>query len=123
GCIPEHEGLQTVKDGVLTVSHVANPPFADSDDGELTGAQGELLSLIAERECLTVEIMPVAVAEAIPAVQEGRADTTLGSFYRTAERAEIVRLSDPVITVYMSIAAKKGLGLKQIDDLIGHNVG
>lgn len=122
-CVPAHEGLETVKEGVLTVSHFANMPFADTDGNKLIGAEGEILSLIAARECLTIEIMPVAVAGAIPAVQEGRADTTLGSFYRTAERAEVVRLSDPVITVYMSIAARKGLGLKEISDLEGHNVG
>ncbi|MEU0559246.1 transporter substrate-binding domain-containing protein [Dactylosporangium maewongense] len=122
-CTPVHPNVQTVAKGTLTVAHFPNPPFADSEGNKLTGAEGEILARIAERECLSITIVRGNVASMIPSVESGRADTTLGSWYRTAERAKVVRLSDPVITVYLAIASRKGSGIEQIDDLRGHTVG
>ncbi|GGM83281.1 substrate-binding periplasmic protein [Dactylosporangium sucinum] len=122
-CTPAHQDVQTVTKGTLTVAHFPNPPFADSEGNKLTGAEGEILARIAERECLTIKIERGAVASMIPSVESGRADTTLGSWYRTAARAKVVSLSDPVLTVYLAIASRKGSGIEQIDDLKGHTVG
>jgi len=122
-CKPAHPNVQTITEGTLTVGHFPNPPFADSEGNKLTGVEGEILSRIAERECLSIKIVRGNVASMIPSVESGRADTTLGSWYRTAERAKVVRLSDPVITVHLAIASRKGSGIEQIDDLRGHVVG
>ncbi|MDQ7911362.1 transporter substrate-binding domain-containing protein [Phytohabitans sp. ZYX-F-186] len=122
-CTPVHPNVRTITEGTLTVGHFPNPPFADSEGNTLTGVEGEVLSRIAERECLSIRIVRGNVASMIPSVESGRADTTLGSWYRTAERAKVVRLSDPVITVHLAIASRKGSGIEQIGDLPGHVVG
>jgi polar amino acid transport system substrate-binding protein len=121
-CEPAHE-VETIEAGVLTVAQFPNPPFSDTEGDRLIGAEGEILTRIAEMECLQIKLAPGNVAAMIPSVESGRADTTLGSWYRTAERAEIVLLSDPVLTVYLAIASVKGSGIEQIDDLPGHNIG
>lgn len=121
-CVPQHE-FDTIEAGVLTVAQFSNPPFSDTEGDRLIGAEGEILTRIAEMECLQIKVVPGNVAAAIPSVETGRADTTLGSWYRTAERSEIVLLSDPVITVYLAIASRKGSGIEQISDLEGRTVG
>ncbi|HWM32952.1 MAG TPA: transporter substrate-binding domain-containing protein [Pseudolysinimonas sp.] len=121
-CVPAHD-ITTIEEGYLTVAHFPNPPFADSEGDALTGAEGEILTRIAEMECLQIKIVPGNVAAMIPSVESGRADTTLGSWYRTEERSKIVLLSDPVITVQLAIASMKGSGIEQVQDLKGHLVG
>lgn len=108
-CTPVHEGLTTIKDGVLTVAHYDYPPFATVEDGELTGLEGEVLSRIAEMECLDIEIVEGDSAAMISSVATGRADTTLGSWYRTAERAKTVRLGAPIVTSPLAVVSSTGI--------------
>lgn len=82
------------------------PPFAFVEDGELIGLEGEVLSEIAARECLKIEVVTGDPSSMITSVQTGRADTTLGSWYRTAARAEVVRLSAPVVTSPLAVLSK-----------------
>ena len=97
-CVPQHENIETITPGVLTVAHYDYPPFAYMDDGEFVGIEGEIIARIAEMECLDLKLVPGDSSAMITSVQTGRADTTLGSWYRTAERAKVVRLSEPVVT-------------------------
>ncbi|WP_449281895.1 substrate-binding periplasmic protein [Leucobacter sp.] len=108
-CTPVHEGLETITPGVLTVAHYDYPPFAYMEDGEFVGIEGEIINRIAEMECLDVKLVPGDSSAMITSVQTGRADTTLGSWYRTAERAEVVRLSAPVVTSPLSIVSTTGI--------------
>lgn len=120
-CVPAHEGLETVEEGFLTVAAYEYPPFSAIDGESLSGAEGEILHEIAALECLEVKVQPGAAAAMIPAIESGRADTTLGSWYRTAARAEIVLLSDPVIIDQLTLISVDGVD--SIQGLVGNKVG
>lgn len=120
-CVPAHDGLETVEEGFLTVAAYEYPPFSAIDGESLSGAEGEILHAIAELECLEVKVQPGAAAAMIPAIETGRADTTLGSWYRTAARAEIVLLSDPVIIDQLTLISVDGVD--SVEGLVGNKVG
>lgn len=120
-CTPAHPELTTVEAGALTAAVYEYPPFSGVDGDQLTGAEGDILTAIADLECLSVKVQPGAAAAMIPSVETGRADTTLGSWYRTAERAKIVLLSDPVILDQMTLISVDGIDT--IDGLVGKKVG
>lgn len=121
GCVPAHPGLTTVQEGSLTVAAYEYPPFSAIDGTMLSGAEGEILNAIAELECLDVIVQPGAAAAMIPSIESGRADTTLGSWYRTAARAEIVLLSDPVIIDQLTLISVEGVD--SVEGLVGKKVG
>ncbi len=114
-CKPAHDGIQTITPGVLTVAHYEYPPFAYVENGELKGLEGEVLQKIANMECLKINVVPGDSAAMITSVQTGRADTTLGSWYRTKARSEVVRLSEPVVTSPLAVVSKTGA--TTVDDL------
>lgn len=120
-CVPAHDGLETVEEGFLTVAAYEYPPFSAIDGESLSGAEGEILHEIAELECLEVKVQPGAAAAMIPAIESGRADTTLGSWYRTAAREEVVRLSNPVIVDQLTLISVDGID--SVEGLIGNKVG
>ena len=120
-CVPAHPGLMTVEEGFLTVAAYEYPPFSAIDGTSLSGAEGEILNSIAALECLEVKVQPGAAAAMIPAIESGRADTTLGSWYRTSARAEIVLLSDPVIIDQLTLISVEGVD--SVEGMIGKKVG
>jgi polar amino acid transport system substrate-binding protein len=120
-CVPAHPGVMTVESGFLTVAAYEYPPFSAIDGDKLSGAEGEILNAIAALECLDVMVQPGTGAAMIPAIETGRADTTLGSWYRTAARAEIVLLSNPVIIDQLTLISVDGVDT--IEGLVGKKVG
>ncbi|RGE20068.1 ABC transporter substrate-binding protein [Leucobacter sp. wl10] len=108
-CKPAHDGVETITPGVLTVATYDYPPFAYMEEGKFVGIEGEIMNRIAEMECLEVKLVPGDSSAMITSVQTGRADTTLGSWYRTAERAKVVRLSEPVVTSPLSVVSTTGI--------------
>jgi polar amino acid transport system substrate-binding protein len=122
-CTPKHPGLKTVKEGFLTVALYESPPFGTLSNGKLGGAEGEIVNRIARMECLKVNPLESVAAGNIPAIISGRADTAIGSWYRTAARAKVVLLGLPEMKDQMVIVSKKGKPFKTIQELKGHNVG
>ncbi|WP_053386397.1 substrate-binding periplasmic protein [Leucobacter japonicus] len=114
-CVPAHPDVETITPGVLTVAHYDYPPFGYIEEGEFVGIEGEIIAQIAEMECLDLKLVPGDSSAMITSVQTGRADTTVGSWYRTAERAEVVRLSAPVVTSPLSLVSTSGA--KTVDEL------
>lgn len=119
-CKPAHS-FSTVKKGVLTVSLYDLPPFSKVEGKKITGVDGEIINAIAKKECLTVDPKPSATAAVIPTIQAGRADLAAGDWYRTAERAKIVSLSDPLYTDQMALISSDGVS--DINQLKGKKVG
>lgn len=110
GCTPSHPGVQTVNAGALTPAMIVNPPISNlTVSGELEGIDGEILKEIAAMECLKVEPLTVDQAAAIQAVTSGRADLAIGGWFRTAARAEIVALSDPLYLQQMALVSRTGV--------------
>lgn len=120
GCTPEHD-FSTVKNGVLTVAATDAPPSSSTANNEFTGAEATLLKKFAAANCLTVEAQPTSFAGAIPAVESGRADVAAGGFYRTAARAEIVTLSEPIQVDRIAAVSKSGI--ETVDEAAGQKVG
>jgi polar amino acid transport system substrate-binding protein len=84
-CTPKHEGLKTIEEGVLTVAQYEYVPFSmTKGPGKLTGLEGDILTKFAKAECLRLKINKGDSAAMITSVATGRADVTLGSWYRTS---------------------------------------
>jgi polar amino acid transport system substrate-binding protein len=107
-CKPAHT-FPSVAQGKLSVVLYDLPPFSKLEGNKVTGVDGDIVNAIAEMECLTVSAKSVATAANIPTVQAGRADVSIAAWYRTASRAEIVNLTDPIYTDQMAIISKDGL--------------
>ncbi|MBC9955615.1 ABC transporter substrate-binding protein [Yimella sp. cx-51] len=119
-CKPKHT-FNTVTKGTLTVAGYDLPPYGTLKDGKPGGIDMDILAEIAKRECLTVTPKWMAPAAVIPTVQSNRADTGVPDWYRTAARAEIVALTDPMYQDEMGISSKTGIS--KISDLTGKKVG
>lgn len=119
-CTPAHE-FSTLSEGKLTVSAYDLPPFTRAEGDKLVGVDGAILDEIAEMECLDVVLQTAAASAVIPAVQTGRADVAAANWYRTADRAKVVNLTDPIYTDQMAIIGKDAP--TEIPKLKGEKVG
>ena len=132
-CTPAHE-FETIRDGYLKVSTYALPPYAIVRDRELTadgvalehggtleGVDGDILAEFAEAECLQLDIFSTAAAAVLSTVQAGGADVGAGNWYRTAERAEILDLTEPVYADEVGIISRDGIS--EVSQLEGRRVG
>jgi polar amino acid transport system substrate-binding protein len=119
-CTPAHE-FETVEEGTLTVALVDLPPYASTAGDGFEGVDAEIVEAFAERECLTVTPKTGTSASIIPTIQQGQADLSIGDWYRTSARAEVVNLSDPLYLDDMGVISTDGLST--IADLEGKKVG
>jgi polar amino acid transport system substrate-binding protein len=119
-CKPAHQ-IKTVKKGVLTVALTNTPPYSFEENKKIAGIDSAIVTDLAKRECLKVDFAPYTYATAIPAVKTGRADVAVGGFYRTAERAEQVTLSEPAYLDEMTVMSDDGAST--VDDFSGKKVG
>lgn len=119
-CHPVHH-VHTITSGVLSVAVYSYPPYGYQSGNKLAGVDGAIINRIAAMECLKVTPVPGAAAAVIPDVQTGRADTTMGDWYRTVPRSKIVQLGAPVYSDQMGLVSKSGLST--IPQLKGKTVG
>lgn len=107
-CKPAHI-FETIKPGVLLVAAYEFPPYTfTGPDKSLTGVDGEIVKLIAQKECLKLEPLMMDPAATIQYVVTKRADVAIGDWYRTAERAKIMGLSAPLYLDQMGFMSKAG---------------
>lgn len=106
-CKPQSE-VKTLQEGVLTVAAPEFPPFSSVSNGEATGVDAEIIKEFAAANCLEVKMEKTSYAGTIPAVQSNRADVAIGCYYRTAQRAEVVDMSDPIYTDEMAAISSDG---------------
>lgn len=119
-CKPAHD-VTTIKKGVLSVAAVDYFPVSVTSNGPFKGTEADMMKEFAKENCLAVKVVKVDFAGAIPAVDSGRADTAIGGFYRTAERAKVVGLSDPIYVDRLGVISKTGVST--VDQIRGHKVG
>jgi polar amino acid transport system substrate-binding protein len=120
GCTPK-DTFSTISKGTLTVTLSSLPPFITSKGTDLGGIDGDILNAFAKEECVTVTAAPVATAAVIPAVQTRRSDIAAGSWWRSASRAKIVGLTQPVYLDQMAFVSKHGYDT--LSSLKGKTVG
>lgn len=119
-CTPVHT-FTTITKGELTVASYDYPPATLIDGEGLTGIEGDLLTKIAEMECLKLTVTSSGGAGAvIPSVQTGRADLGSGNWLRTKERSKIVHLSNPIWSDVQAVISTSGV---TSDTLEGKKVG
>ena len=115
-CTPAYE-FDTVTPGELTVATYDYPPLSIIEGDTMTGVEGDLLTEMAERQCLTLTVVSAGGAgAAIPSVETGRADLAAGDWYRTSARAEIVHLSEPVYLDASGVISTEGLTTEDIEN-------
>ncbi|WP_449276857.1 substrate-binding periplasmic protein [Leucobacter sp. GX24907] len=121
-CTPAHE-FETVSEGTLTVATYDFLPYTQIDSAtELSGIEGEILTEIAKRECLVLDIQSSGGAgSVIPSVETGRADIGAGDWYRTKDRAQVIRQSAPTVLDVSVIVSKSGITSDELDQ--GYQVG
>lgn len=120
-CKPKHQ-FKTLEPGKLTVAVYDAPPFLSADkEGNITGADGDILKAIAARECLAIKTIVVDPAATIQHVLSGKADIAAGDWYRSVERSKVLGLSYPTYLDQMGIYSKAGVS--EINDLLGKPVG
>lgn len=116
-CVPQSE-VKTAQKGILTVAAPEFPPFSSVSNGKGTGIDADIIMDFAAKNCLEVKMEPTSYAGTIPAVQSNRADVAIGCYYRTAQRAEIVDMSDPIYTDEMaSISADNVVTVSAMEQL------
>lgn len=108
GCKPAH-AFKTLKSGTLTVITFELPPYSKVEGREMVGVDGDILREIAKMECKTLTVSSAGSAAVIPTAQAGRADLAAGDWYRTAARAKIVDLTDPIYLDQMAFVSKDGV--------------
>ncbi len=118
--------LKLVKPGKLTVgSDVAYPPFeyTNQTTGEYEGFDIDLAKELAERLGLELEVINTAWDGIIPGLLAHKYDVIISAMTITEERAKQVSFSDPYFEAKQVILAKKGSGIKGVEDLAGKKVG
>jgi polar amino acid transport system substrate-binding protein len=107
-CTPAHK-LTTITPGVLTVATYSLPPFSMPVSGsDAKGVDGDILKLIAAKECLKLQFAEGDASAVIQSIVSGKADVGMGNWYRTAARAKVVGLSGPMYLDQMGIISKDG---------------
>ncbi len=120
-CVPAHK-FETVTAKTLTVAAYVFPPYSIPKENEqISGVDGDILALIAKKECLTVKTVVVDPGATIQYVLSGKADIAVGDWYRTADRAKVLGLSAPIYLDQMGIFSKDGTS--SIPAIVGKRVG
>jgi len=118
--------LKLVNPGKLTVgSDVAYPPFeyTNQTTGEYEGFDIDLAKELAKRLGLELEVVNTAWDGIIPGLLAHKYDVIISAMTITEERAKQVSFSDPYFEAKQVILAKKGSGIKGVEDLAGKKVG
>lgn len=116
-CVPQSE-VNTLQKGILTIAAPEFPPFSSVSNGKATGVDADVIMEFAAKNCLEVKMETTSYAGTIPAVQSNRADVAIGCYYRTAPRAEIVDMSDPIYTDEMaSISADNVVAVSAMESI------
>lgn len=106
-CTPAHK-FDTVSPGKLTVVTMVIPPFSIPDSNKIQGVDGEIISRIAEMECLTLAPITADTRAVMQYVLTGQADVAVGNWFRTAARAKAMGMSAPVYLDSLGIFTKDG---------------
>jgi len=115
--------LDTLEAGKLNVAFNGDMPMTSLADGQMIGSDGKMIAAIAET--LGLEIVPQQMdwAAAIESTTSGRADLMLGAMGWTAERSEVMLLTDPIYYFGTLLAQKTENNYSTFADMEGKRVG
>ncbi|MFW0756358.1 substrate-binding periplasmic protein [Pseudomonas sp. H11T01] len=120
-CTPAQK-IKTVVPGVLTVAMPNFPPFVvPHQDGSASGVEGDILTEVAKRECLKLDVKITDFSAAIQYVVSNKADLSSAQWYRTVKRSQTVGMSAPLYLDEFAIISKQGYS--KLDQLKGLKIG
>ncbi len=108
---------------VLSVAITGDMPGLVARNGRLSGYDGDILQIAAEKLGLTIKPVPMEWSGAIAAVQTGRVDIIGGNVAWTRQRAETLSMTDPTGYFQNGITSKKAFAWHTLKDLENRKVG
>ncbi|PLR99853.1 transporter substrate-binding domain-containing protein [Bacillus sp. T33-2] len=98
--------------------------YVDTENGdEIIGFDIDLANLLAEELGYTVKVKDIEFNGLIAAIQAGQVDFVMSGMTPTEDRKKNVDFSDVYYTARNMIVAKKGSGIKTVEDLDGKKLG
>jgi polar amino acid transport system substrate-binding protein len=99
------------------------PPFGFAgSDMKPQGIDVEMAELIAKKLNVKLELIPVTGPNRIPYLQSGRADLTISSLGKTAERAKVIDYSIAYSPFYDAVYGKTDIKVTSFDDLSNRTI-
>jgi polar amino acid transport system substrate-binding protein len=113
------------KKGVLVVGvKDSTPPFGyvDEKTRQLVGYDIDIVTAIAKKMGVKLELKPVVSSTRMPMLQEGHIDIIAATMTKSAERAKVIDFSHMYFMTYQRFLVKKGT-VKSLEDLKGKKIG
>jgi polar amino acid transport system substrate-binding protein len=105
-------------------AYPTNPPFEFKNaQGVFEGFEVDIVTEVAKRLGLTVEIADMGFQALFAATSSGRIDVAISSITITAERLKSQSFSQPYYDADMGLATRKDSPVAKLDDLRGKVVG
>ncbi|HEX6262068.1 MAG TPA: ABC transporter substrate-binding protein [Actinomycetota bacterium] len=110
--------LETLQEGVLTVgSDIPYPPFEYREGGELTGLDIDLITEMATRLGLEVEVIDTDFDTIFTQLAGGRFDVVASATTITPEREEEVNFTEGYYNAQQSLTVLADSGITSVDEL------
>lgn len=121
--VSAESNLGTIEPGKVHIAFNGDMPMASLDDGQLIGTDGEMITRIASN--LGLQIVPEQMdwAAEIEAVATGRVDLMIGAVGWTAERSQVMLLSDPIYYFGVFLAQRSTNNWHTVAEMAGKTVG
>jgi ABC-type amino acid transport substrate-binding protein len=123
---PQNQEFTTLKPKILTVAtYFTNPPFEFINNDQQEGFEVDLISEIAKRLNLQVELKNTRWESIIQELTENRYDLIMGAITITPTRQRLITFSEPYMTTTLSIVinAEATPKIKKIADLNDQTMG
>src|SRR5205085_9339118 len=118
--------LETIKERGVIRAGVAKsvPNFGFIDEtGNHVGFDYDIVTEIAKRLGVKLEVTPVTSATRIPTLQQGRVDIVASTMSHYRERDQVIDFSIGYFYSPHTILVKKGSGIKSVADMAGKRAG
>lgn len=116
--------LELVEPGKLHVALNGDMPGTGlTDDGDLKGLDGQIMTWVAEQLDLEIEPQMMEWASEIESVKSGRVDAMHGMMAWTKPREKVLNITDPIYYVSPVITQPKDQNWNTVEDLEGSTFG
>lgn len=119
------EGLERIlkNNQVRIAVPVDYPPYGFvGADMVPKGLDIDVANLLAEKLGVKLQLVPVTAPNRVAYIQSGKADFTISSLGKTAEREKVIDYSIAYSPFFDAVFGKQALDVKTLDDLAGRTV-
>ncbi|WP_245966163.1 ABC transporter substrate-binding protein [Sphaerisporangium album] len=117
--------IKLITPGKLTTcTNLPYEPFQFKDGAKVVGFDVDIVDLAAKKLGVTQEIVDIdfAVIKSGAAMNAGKCDVAAAGMTITDERKKNILFSDPYFDATQALLAKKGTGVKSLDDVKAKNL-